>query len=112
MLYEKPSFTVPASSVKSPDNCAHGWTDSRGRCVLCGVKAPIAGVITDVDPGNRTITVGYGRRTHLDFYVIAGTDADRYRTRHDEIFGSRSNHPTHTLPGSEIVPLRSSCVTE
>lgn len=37
MKYTAPSFTVPASSEKSPENCQHGWLDAkRGRCVLCG----------------------------------------------------------------------------
>lgn len=41
MKYQKPSFTVPASSTKSPENCHHGWIDwKRERCVLCGAPVP------------------------------------------------------------------------
>ncbi len=35
-LYQKKSFTVPASSEKSPENCKHGWRDKKGKCVMCG----------------------------------------------------------------------------
>ena len=28
------SFTV--GGHKAPEGCRHGWTDARGRCVLCG----------------------------------------------------------------------------
>lgn len=34
-LYEKKSFTVPASGEKSPAHCQHGWVYAN-RCVLCG----------------------------------------------------------------------------
>lgn len=36
MLYQRGSFTVPASG-KAPENCQHGWKDEkRNRCVFCG----------------------------------------------------------------------------
>ena len=38
MLYQKSSFTVPASGDRKPEDCDHSWVDKkRNRCVLCGV---------------------------------------------------------------------------
>lgn len=41
MKYEQKSFTVPASSEKSPPDCRHGWIDAHGKCVLCGDPSPV-----------------------------------------------------------------------
>lgn len=41
MKYTQKSFTVPASSEKSPPDCRHGWLDAHGKCVLCGDVKPV-----------------------------------------------------------------------
>ncbi|MDP9201168.1 MAG: hypothetical protein M3P26_04455 [Gemmatimonadota bacterium] len=39
MLYQKPSFTVPAGATRAPEICAgEHWPDRRGYCVFCGTK--------------------------------------------------------------------------
>lgn len=37
-LYQRKSFTVPASGKREAVECDHSWIDSRGACVLCGEK--------------------------------------------------------------------------
>lgn len=34
-LYQKKSFTVPASGERKGE-CIHAWLDPKGACVLCG----------------------------------------------------------------------------
>ena len=34
----KPSFSVNPSGAKAPAECRHGWTDKRGKCVMCGER--------------------------------------------------------------------------
>jgi hypothetical protein len=41
MLYQRASFTVPASSSTRNPDCSHGWKDPRGKCVLCGVQVAL-----------------------------------------------------------------------
>ena len=36
MRYADKSFTVP--TWHPPKDCAHGWLDKRGKCVMCGEK--------------------------------------------------------------------------
>jgi hypothetical protein len=36
---ERKPFTVPVGKRK-PADCAHGWADTKGRCVMCGEPIP------------------------------------------------------------------------
>jgi len=35
-LFERKTFTVPASGSRDPKTCGHGMLDRRGYCVFCG----------------------------------------------------------------------------
>lgn len=56
--YLQPAFTV--GGWRAPNHCAHGWTDPKGRCVLCGASQETVAASRRVSLGRMDTTPPYG----------------------------------------------------